>query len=136
MFKLDTLELQTHILKELEPIQDLMDLEDYHFERNSAGSREGTYIFSDEQGYHFVYSERGLETTHKVTEELFEITFWVIMPVVDSIVFDLLRKNIDSIENQRKYIYEQELLFLEKIGPNYKKAGEIRIDEKLKEDPL
>ncbi|GAB6085911.1 Imm63 family immunity protein [Alkaliphilus crotonatoxidans] len=136
MFRLDTKDLEAHILKEIKPIQELINLKELHFTKNSSGSEEGTYIFSDQQGYHFVYSERGNETKHKVTDNLFEITFWTINSLVGSIAFELMKKNIKKGENQRKYIFEQRLILLERIGTNYKKAGEIEIDEILKENPL
>ncbi len=136
MFRLDTKDLEAHILKEIEPIHGLINLKEFHFTKNSLGSEEGTYIFSDQQGYHFIYSERGNETKHKLTDNLFEITFWTINSIVSSIAFDLMKKNIKKGENQRKYIFEQRLILLEKIGVNYKKAGEIEIDEILKENPL
>lgn len=136
MFKMDTKNLEIYLLKEIKPIRDLINLQDFHFEKNSPGSEEGTYIFSDQQGYHFVYSERGSETKHNVTDNLFEITFWVINSLVYSIAFDLLKKNVKKVENQRKYLFEQQLILLEKVGSNYKKAGEIEIDEILKKNPL
>lgn len=136
MFKMDTKNLEIYLLKEIKPIRDLINLQDFHFEKNSPGSVEGTYIYSDQQGYHFVYSERGSETKHNVTDNLFEITFWVINSLVYSIAFDLLKKNIKKVENQRKYLFEQQLILLEKVGSNYKKAGEIEIEEILKNNPL
>ena len=136
MFKLDTKDLGHHILNEIRPIKELVNFKELHFTKNTSGSEEGTYIFSDQQEYHFVYSERGNETKHKVTDNLFEITFWTIDSIVGSIAFDLMKKNIKEVENQRKYIFEQRLMLLEKIGTNYKKACEIEIDEILKENPL
>lgn len=136
MFRLDTVDLEKHILQEIKPIQELINLNSIHFAKNNSGSEEGTYIFSDQQGYHFVYSERGSETKHNVTDNLFEITYWTINSLVSSVALDLLRKNINKVENQRQYIFEQELMLLELIGANYKKTREIQIDEILKENPL
>ena len=136
MFKLDTMELETHILEELKPIKEWLDLKKIHFIPNNSGSEEGIYIFSDQQGYHFVYSEKGCETKHNVTDNLFEITFWTANSLISSLALELLKRNILEVENQRKYIFEQKLLFFEKIGSNYKKAADIYIDEMLKQNPL
>lgn len=129
MFKLDTIGLEKHIMEELTPIKDLLNLKGIYFAKNNSGSEEGTYIFSDQQGYHFVYSEKGCETKHKVTDNLFEITFWTANTLVSSLALELLKKNISKVENQRQYIWEQKLIYLEKMGSNYKKAAEIQIDE-------
>lgn len=136
VFKLDTIELEAHILEELKSIKELVNLKEVHFVQNNSRSEEGTYIFSDQQGYHFVYSERGIETKHKVTDNLFEITFWTIDLLISSVAMELLRKNILDVGNQRQYIFEQELILYDKISLNYKKAAEIRIDEILKQNPL
>ena len=45
----------------------MVDLSYIYFSDNNLGS-EGLYIFMNQQGYHFVYSERGTEITHKVTD--------------------------------------------------------------------
>lgn len=136
MLKLNTMELEEHILDELKPIKELLNLQDIHFAQNDSGSEEGTYIFSDHQGYHFVYSERGCETQHNVTDNLFEITFWAADSLIGSIAMELLQKNIHEVKDQRKYLFEQIRILFEKIGSNYLKAEEIRIDEILKNHPL
>lgn len=136
MFKLDTMELQTHILEELESVKELLNLEKIHFIPNKSGSEEGIYVFSDHQGYHFVYSEKGCETKHKVTDDLFEITFWTANSLISSLALELLKRNMFEVENQRKYLFEQNLILFEKIGSNYKKAAEVYIEENLKQNPL
>lgn len=136
MFKLDTIELKIHILEELKPVKELLNLEEIHFMPNNSGSEEGIYIFSDHQGYHFVYSEKGCETKHNVTDNLFEITFWTANSLISSLALELLKRNIFEVENQRKYLFDQNLILFEKIGSNYKKAAEIYIDENLKQNPL
>lgn len=136
MFKLDSSDLEMHILKEIEPIKEMVKSEQIHFYKNSSGSDEGIYIFSDLQGYHFVYSERGEETKHKVTDSLFEITFWVINHLVSSVALEMLKENVNKVKDQRQYIFEKKLELLEIVGTNYKKAGEIQISEILKDNPL
>ena len=136
MFKWDSSDLEMHILKEIEPIKEMVKSEQIHFYKNSSGSDEGIYIFSDLQGYHFVYSERGEETKHKVTDSLFEITFWVINHLVSSVALEMLKENVNKVKDQRQYIFEKKLELLEIVGTNYKKAGEIQISEILKDNPL
>ena len=36
------------------------------------------YVFSDEQGYHLVYYERGMEGLHRISKELLDILFWTL----------------------------------------------------------
>lgn len=135
MLRLNNESLESYILETMKPIQDLGNLKELYFMQNHSGSDEGMYIFSDEQGYHFVYSERGSETRHKLTDNLFEITYWTIHEFVSSIAFEMLKNNISMIENQREYLFKQSLSLMEKVGPNFKKEEEIRIDELIKENP-
>lgn len=134
VFQLTTMELGVHITEVLTPIYSLLDLGRFYFSSETRGA-EGFYIFSDEKGYHMVYSERGCESTHKITDNLFEITFWVADALIGNIAFRSLGKDSDEMADQRKFLFEQELKLFEKLGPNYKKAAEIRIDEILKEYP-
>lgn len=114
----------------------MVDLSYIYFSDNNLGSEEGLYIFMNQQGYHFVYSERGIETTHKVTDNLFEISFWTIRALISDIESDLLEKNIGKVKNQRQYIFEQRLRLLELVGEDYRKVGEAHINEILRYYPL
>ncbi len=100
----------------------MVDLSYIYFSDNNLGS-EGLYIFMNQQGYHFVYSERGTEITHKVTDNLFEISFWTIRALISDIESDLLKKNIGKVKNQRHYIFEQRLRLLELVREDYRKVG-------------
>ena len=135
MNNLTTEQLREHILQELNKIN-ISQINNYYFEKNNAGGREGTYVYSDSQGYHYVYSEKGNESKHKITDNVFDVSFWVIDSVISSLAIDYMRKNIQPGENQRKVIFAKELELLKEIGENYYKAGEIEIDEILKENPL
>lgn len=130
---LNNKDLVNHILQEISPIREMINLSSIYFFENNSGSEEGLYIFSNQKGYHFVYSERGIETTHKVTDNLFEITFWTIETLAFSSALDSLDKNV---KNQRKYIFEQELKLYELVGENYRKVGEAHINEILRYNPL
>lgn len=110
--------------------------EEYYFSKNNSGSEEGVYIFSDEKGYHIVHSEKGSETSHKLTDNKFEISFWVIKLIVRTLAIDYMRKNVKPGENQREMILKKELELFGTVGKNYFKVGEVYINEMLKENPL
>lgn len=133
---LNNKDLENHILQEINPIREMVDLSCIYFFENTSGSEEGLYIFLNQRGYHFVYTERGIETMHKITDSLFEITFWTIKTLILSSASDLLDKNIDKVKNQGQYIVEQELKLFELVGGNYRKVGEAYISEILKENSL
>lgn len=110
--------------------------EEYYFSINNSGSEEGVYIFSDEKGYHLVQSERGNETSHKLTDNKFELSFWVIKLIVRTLAIEYMRKNVKPGESQRQIILKKELELLGTVGESYFKIGEVYLNETLKENPL
>ena len=101
------------------------------------GSREGIYIFADIMGYHYVgINERGEERRHKVTDDIFEICFWVFNDQTSlmSTEFEVNNRKGDQ-EDHRRSSFAKRLELLGEIGANYKKRGEIAIDEILKIAP-
>ena len=136
MFKLSTEDLKIHIVERASRLGDLSRINEYNFVENNHGSADGFYIYSDGQRYHFVYSERGTENTHNVTDNLFEITYWVISSITDTLAIAYMRAHISSNQTQRKVIFYQKLRLLSMVGENCKKAGEIEISEGLKTAPL
>ena len=102
---------------------------------NTSNSQEGEYVFSDNQGYHYVYSERGTESMHKTTDDLFEISYWVLDSIITSMAFDYeLRHRIPN-QDCRRIAFEKRLELLDYIGSNYRKRGEIEVDQILKANP-
>jgi len=129
-------ELREHILvlyENLKPYNGDCQL-DICFDENNLNS-EGLFVFSNHQGYHYLYSERGEETTHKVTDDIFEISFWIFQPVTSSIAFEFAAKNIEQKKSRRQIAFEKQLEYLDILGENFRKRGEIEIDEILKVYP-
>ncbi|WP_353949239.1 Imm63 family immunity protein [Sporolactobacillus sp. Y61] len=96
---------------------------------------DGSYIYSDAQGYHYVETERGEKTTHKVTDDVFEISYWVLEPIVSEIAFNFESKNRVYGEDSRKLAFRKKLELFSLIGENFKKREEIEQSEILKRVP-
>ena len=135
MFKLSTEDLKIYILERVSRLGNI-NIKEYNFLENKHGSEDGFYIYSDGQRYHFVYSERGTENKHNVTDNLFEITYWVISSITDTLAIRYVRTRVLPNQSQRKIIFDKKLSLLSIVGENYKKAGEIEISERLKTSPL
>ena len=106
-----TEELKKIIELELKMIPNECQVDAPFFEKNTERSPEGTYVFSDSQGYHYVYSERGSESIHKITDDTFEIRYWVVSPIVFTIA-GFLR---DKIEFKAKILEDYYLKKLLKL---------------------
>ena len=132
---LTTRELEVEISKKVEILKSCDEISiDLIFERNIEKGEEGVYVFADNQGYHYVISERGCELTHKVTDDVFEISFWVLYPLTLRMSFNYERKNRNN-HNSRQVAFEKMLEYLSTLGINFRKRGEIEIDEILKVNP-
>lgn len=130
---LSNIELENHILalyNQLEPILK-HSKSNVSFQENTLND-EGIFVYCNQQGYHYVYSERGQENTHKVTDDLFEISFWVLYPIVSSESFEFAERNPDDKKSYRQIAFQKQIEYLECLDNNYKKRGEIEIDEILK----
>jgi hypothetical protein len=105
-----------------------------HFSQSDLGY-DGTYIYSDAQGYHYVETERGEKTTHKVTDDVFEISYWVLEPMVSELAFNFEAKNRVYGEDSRKLAFRKKLELFALVGENFKKREEIEQSEILKRIP-
>jgi len=134
---LTTEELRDHILGDYSKIEDVVAIkESINFKKNIPNADDGSYIYADEMGYHYAYCERGNEFTHKLTDDVFEISFWVLDDITTTAAFDYELHHRDGSKNYREVAFEKQLEYLDMMGENYRKRGEIEIDEILKAYPL
>ncbi|WP_439444158.1 Imm63 family immunity protein [Listeria aquatica] len=134
---LKTTELQEKIIEDLNKIKGQEDLEkQLNFKEPVIGSEEGRYVFADTQGYHYIVSERGQKIVNKVTDDLFDIKFWVIYPIVVTISFDFSAENSQNNDDPRIVAFPKQLALLKEIDQNLFKRGEIEQDEILKTNPI
>jgi hypothetical protein len=135
---LNTDELKKEIEGKLSSITDLINpINEIIYEEYKSGFRDGCYVFSDLQGYNYIVSERGQTIENKLTDDVFEITFWVIYPIVSNIAFDYefkYRKDEDA--DSRIVAFNKEIEILKKIDSNLAKRGEIEHSEILKINPI
>jgi hypothetical protein len=105
------------------------------FEESLPRSFDGISVLSDSGGYHFAYFHKGRATVRKATEALFEIRFWV----VESLAFESAMRfermlNIPK-QDIRRLIHYKYLELLGNVGSNFKRRGEITVDESLRLRP-
>lgn len=86
---LSTLELndyiKEHYIRIIEKeINQEVKLSNLFFTVGTRNSVEGTYIYSDNSGYNYLYIEKGEVKVHKITTDILHISYWV----VEDIVFD------------------------------------------------
>ncbi|MEL7607684.1 hypothetical protein SDC9_50958 [bioreactor metagenome] len=50
---------------------------DISFSTGTPQNKEGVYCYSDENGYHYCYTERGKVSMHKITKDFFELSYFI-----------------------------------------------------------
>jgi len=110
------------------------------FGKNCVTRHDVYHVFSDEQGYHFVYYERGEDGYHRVSVELLDIIFWVLQRAIkdmagcyelDNRDSDFCIKRIDT----RRVMFEKELELWGILGEEFQKKAKLEISEILKNAP-
>lgn len=71
-----------------------------------------------------------------MTDDVFEICFWCFFNLTSNAAFDYEFDNRDDTLNYRKFAFNKLLEYLNLIGENFKKRGEIEINNICREYPL
>lgn len=108
---------------------------DVYFGNGTTNNVEGTYTYSDETGYHYVYTEKGNINSHKITDNLFEISYWIYANQAFKISLIYAKNHRKNNQDFRRVLFAKEIELLGLIGENYRKRGEIEVDEILKVAP-
>ena len=106
-----------------------------YFSEGTPRNIEGAYCYSDKRGYHYCYTEQGEITLDNITQNLFEISYWVIQPEIFMMATDFERKNRVEKQDSRRIYFQEMIELFNCIGENYRKREEIEIDETLKIAP-
>ncbi|MEL7569509.1 MAG: Imm63 family immunity protein [Eubacteriaceae bacterium] len=94
-----------------------------------------TYVYSDNGGYHYIGIQRCKKVMHQITEDLFDIAYWIYRFPTFSMGFNFELKNRNNNQDTRRIAFKKALELLDLIGENFRKRDEIDIDEILKESP-
>jgi len=138
---LNTEELRDNILEKYSKLKETaekdgiyMDVNVY-FAKGTPNNREGTFVFADKCGYHFVYTERGAERRHKITYDLFEISYWIFEDMIFMMASKFELENRIDNQDFRRILFSKEVELFNAIGANFRKRCEIAIDEILQIAP-
>lgn len=138
---LTTQELKEFILKKYEVLRLSAIREGIYCELNVGFNNEipkdaeGTYAYSDGVSYHYVFTEKGEVTSHKISDNLFELSYWIYDDQVFNIAFKYAKNNKENNQDLRRLLFAKEMELLGLIGENYRKKCEITIEEILKISP-
>ena len=117
-------------------LREVVELVNVFFVKGNGNSQEGTYVYTNEKGYNYLFTEKGKVQKHEVTMELFQIVYWVMDKVVFSAALKYATENRVQNRDFRRILFEKEKELwniLDKKGYEMKCA---EIQEILRENPF
>lgn len=137
-----TQKLEQHIKKMYSKVEEITKHDvvyqplDVKFERVSTGSPDGEYCYSDKQGYHYCCLERGNILTDIITDQLFEITYRVIVPTIAQMSCEYERKNRILHQDNRRLVFSKRLEYFEPLGKDYVTKAKEEVKNILQKAPF
>lgn len=132
---LNTEDLRKEIVNCIDRVLPNCDLSRINFKICSNYSPEGEYIFSLDNKYHYVFTEKGKIRIHKEFETVEEVLQEVINEIVFEIALDYATKNkIPGVDFRRK-LFAKEIELCSKFGNEFKEKREKEVNEILKNNP-
>lgn len=103
---------------------------------SSIISGDGDYCFSTDDGYHFCSVERGIIHEEKTTQNLTEITYWVLEAQIFEMAAQYERQHRINHQDVRRTIFSKELQYLNFLGREYGKIAELEFNHILSANPF
>lgn len=137
-----TRELETHIRSiyaRLEPLarkDGVYRPLDNYFDIGTPSSRDGSFCYSDDEGYHFSVHERGLLRTNLTTKNLTEITFLVLWSDILWMAVEYEYTHRISGQDFRRLMFQRMMCYWNALGPEYAEQAKRKIDDTLTKSPF
>ena len=130
-----TIELKRYIINQIENKIGSVDWRKINFAEGNENSAEGTYIFSRDNVYHILFTEKGKVREDKITTDKKE----VIRSILDIVSFDIAMEfaisNREKNKDFRRKLFEKEVEIYSLFGETFEKSKKREIEEILKENP-
>lgn len=130
-----TIELKRYIINQIENKIGSVDWRKINFAEGNENSAEGTYIFSRDNVYHILFTEKGKVREDKITTDEKE----VIRSVLDIVSFDIAMEfaisNREKNKDFRRKLFEKEVEIYSLFGETFEKSKKREIEDILKENP-
>jgi len=132
---LNTKDLETKIKRRIKETISGLNLNKIVFEKATDNSKEGIYVFAEDDKYYFMFVEKGKTRERK---ELYaeEEVLWC---VLDELVFEVAMRY--AIENRekgvdfRKALFDKEIELFSRFGNDFKHRKVSEINEILRNNP-
>lgn len=98
-------------------------------------SEEGIYVFTQNNKYHFVFTEKGKIRVHKEFDSEEEILKEILNVISFDLAFDYAKENSIRGEDFRRALFYKEMEIYSRFGEKYLEEKKEEIDKILQKNP-
>jgi hypothetical protein len=95
----------------------------------------GKYVEVDDEGYHYIGSERGEVYERHSTKDIQELLYWLLKSITRKMASDYELSNRIPFVDSRRLLFDKWVELMGMIDPDFRKRLCIEIDQILKEHP-
>lgn len=132
---LSTIELEKYVKKEILDRLGKVSWGDINFKEGNKNSIEGTYIFSQNNEYHILYTEKGKVKEDTVTFEKEEVLWCIVEIISFDIAMEYAICNKEEGRDFRRALFKKEIEIYSLFGEKFEKKKRLEIEEILKKNP-
>lgn len=97
-----------HLLVYMGEVEDRYGKGFIYYREESTNDYEGTFIYSDAKGYHYVYMEKNSVQAHQVMQDVFDISYLVLECYVYYYASDYAVCHYEEGKDYRRPLFENE----------------------------
>lgn len=132
---LTTEELEKYIYNEIWTRLGSVVCRNLFFSEGTDNSVEGSYIFSKNQEYHILYTEKGKIRSDIVTHEEREVLWNVLQIITSSIAMEYAMCNREKGRDFRRALFSKEKEIFSLFGKDFENRKNAEIEEILNKNP-
>jgi len=130
-----TIELEQYVTNQIENKIGNVDWINIKFVEGNENCIEGTYIFSREDGYHILFTEKGKIKEEIITTDEKEVVGSVLDIVSFDIAMEYAMNNREKNKDFRRNLFKKEIEIYALFGDEFENNKKREIEEILKENP-
>jgi hypothetical protein len=132
---LSTRELEIEIKNTIKQVLPDLELTNINFCLGNESSSEGVYIFSENNKYHYLFTERGSIRVDRIFDNVREVLWYVVRELSFDISNKYAIKYTKDGEDFRRKVFEKELEFFSLFGEDFRDRKEREIQDILLDYP-
>lgn len=130
-----TQELEQNIKQKINEIIPNVNLQIINFAEGSDNNPEGIYVFTENDKYIYMYTEKGIIREKKVLTDEIELLWNILNPVLFEIAMEYATSNRQNGKDFRRALFVKEIELFSLFGDDFKKRKTDEIESILFKNP-